>query len=158
MLDQVWARLSGREKLVAYATALMIAAHLVGLTLSNGYYAGDFADGGTMGFVAILAAALGLAAIFAREWPSGAKTLPASLAVILLAAGAVGVIIGLVLFTQVSGANSETVDYFRALHPTAAAAEIPTEAFVGPAGLVLGGLIIAFVGWRERGAAKKPGA
>jgi uncharacterized membrane protein len=156
MLERVWAKMSGREKLIAYAAGIMVAGHLVGLTMSNGYYSGDFADGGTLGMLAILAAIVALGAVAAHRWPSGAVSLPASYGHIILAAGAVAVIIGLVLFAQVSAANSETIAFFGALHPTAAAAEIPSAAFLGVGSLIVGGLMILYVGWRENAAAKPP--
>jgi hypothetical protein len=158
MLERIWAKLPAREKIVGYAVVVMIVAHLIGVTMSNGYYAGDFADGGTLGLLAILVALGALGAVLAHNASSGPIALPASYGVILAAAGVIVSGIGAVLFLQISAGNSDTIAFFHALHPTAADAEIPITAFVGALGLLAGGLAILYVGWREHAIARKPGA
>ncbi len=67
MIGTVWGKLSGREKLVGYAAATVVIAHLVGSFMTDGYY--NAASGDALGLFAIASEPIGKGPW--RELPDG---------------------------------------------------------------------------------------
>jgi hypothetical protein len=91
-LQQVWAQLNARERLVGYGSGLVVIGWLLGAIISGGYLgvAG-------VGIIALLGAVADLGVMYAKHAPGMQVTWPAPYAVILFGIGAV---VGLLVLLQ----------------------------------------------------------
>ncbi len=139
-LQQIWAQLNGRERLVAYGAGLTILAWIVGLV---------FFYGSSVGIIGLLGALVALGVMYANHAPNMKVTWPLPYPVILLIIGAaVGLLalVTLLQFVQIMGVISAYAAF--GFGGNVVTALIPVALFI------VGGALMAWGAYQEWNATK----
>jgi hypothetical protein len=152
VLNEIIAKLGKNEKLIGIGAVVVAVAWLLGLIITSGWYGSSGAQ--TTGLLAVAAAVVAVVVLYLKYAPNTNITWPAPITTILLGAGAVAAIAGVLGLLQ-----AVMYDPFGGITGLGALASQygagkPITIYLAAIGVVAGGAVMAYGAYLDYTASK----